>query len=851
MTKRSSRSLSRSSSRPPSSQSAGPGTLGRETLATHRDSPSLPTPSRMSHTYSAAAVLASDASAAASSSTSANTQYDVPRVEEPRMSTSVSPVPLIPQLSPPQLSVPSLAPDEESHLRSVSHSSTSTAVDSTPRTPADFAHDEPEQRSLIRIVSLSRQVDSPTTLDDEDDAARLKGKVPELPSHDADIDGDEATLLYGDSAPEDLDHDYAHVPEDQSTTFLDSEPSMRISTATTMSEGETTGFGLTLLQDFVNGDMDDGEAEGCSVHTQSMDDSIATVEGPHETTVITHIDEHGPTHVRSESEAASTRSSSIYSHASRHSRAGSHSHSLSGAPSPRDDVASATDSDYAGEDWEGASDIYDNYRYSRASMASKMSRLSKGSMHTVASGLGIALEAPPPIPTDSRRPSLDSLRHAAARDRERERFGSASASASASVEDVRRTVKVLDTTDPASPAGENADTKEVHTPVTARRIPPPLELASSNYNRLAMPETPSQAGFSPLLHTSFHSPLPSPPGMHSPSYLTPLSSPGTTPLFSNTPGGAASALRQRLELGRASPSPLATHAHLAHPALYEQVDSGRARLSTQPIVVEDNEIVLPMAANDADSTVSASLATSPTASVPSFDAVSEKKRMIETTYFVANQAPPPPYTPMSPTAGSSGMDSQDVFSPHPHSQSHPSSPLPPAIPRPQPSSANAFARRSMFLPHPHAPKPADVPSGPMYGRAPVAASPQASPTGPPPGSLAHALLMALQARADPMRTRPVTIYANFDRELTSSVGPVPVVFSLERQSGRARQGEVSQPQSLPASASQPIPRTNFAPQAQTARPRSSSMSDVVVFAADGDVLEHRSVLDRICDGLAY
>ena len=53
-------------------------------------------------------------------------------------------------------------------------------------------------------------------------------------------------------------------------------------------------------------------------------------------------------------------------------------------------------SDQGGEEWEGASDIYDNYRYSRFSVASKISRFSKGSM-----------KAPPPIPLTGQHPSFD------------------------------------------------------------------------------------------------------------------------------------------------------------------------------------------------------------------------------------------------------------------------------------------------------------------------------------------------------------------------------------------------------------------------------------------------------------
>ena len=63
-----------------------------------------------------------------------------------------------------------------------------------------------------------------------------------------------------------------------------------------------------------------------------------------------------------------------------------------------------SESEYGSEgegDWEGADDIYDQYRYSRFSMASKMSRFSKGSIYTIGSGSDA-----PPMP--NQRTSLES-----------------------------------------------------------------------------------------------------------------------------------------------------------------------------------------------------------------------------------------------------------------------------------------------------------------------------------------------------------------------------------------------------------------------------------------------------------
>ncbi|KIM37247.1 hypothetical protein M413DRAFT_448563 [Hebeloma cylindrosporum] len=58
--------------------------------------------------------------------------------------------------------------------------------------------------------------------------------------------------------------------------------------------------------------------------------------------------------------------------------------------------------------WEGASDIYDDYRYSRFSMASKMSMSSRFSVNTGASGSGAASGVTPTPPVPESRPSMDS-----------------------------------------------------------------------------------------------------------------------------------------------------------------------------------------------------------------------------------------------------------------------------------------------------------------------------------------------------------------------------------------------------------------------------------------------------------
>ncbi|KAI0344356.1 TBC-domain-containing protein [Trametopsis cervina] len=752
MTKRSSRSLSRSSSRPSSSQgSAPPLSRDSQSALAHRDLPQAP--SRMSHSHSAAAVLVTDTSSGITSS-------------------------VLPDAGSPPLASPQLLHDDATHIRSVSHSSTSTGLESTPRTPADFQHDG-HPRDLVTIVPSIRQVESPV---------QISSYVTES--------GLEPMKVSGDA--EDHSPLYADDPPDEDPSYIDSEPSTRISVA--ISEGEQ-GIGLSLLQDFVNGNVEDD----ASIH--SLAQSVSTLD--EHTTALPILN---PSSSTVERRLSSSPRSSMYSQASRQSQSMSDiprdGPSSIGAPSIRDAPSrtsthpSGVDSDYGGDEWDGASDIYDNYRYSRASMASKVSRFSKGSMHTVASGLGLT-EAPP-LPFDSRRPSVDSVKFGmgAARDR----LGSAT-TASSSVEDVRKTA--VSPADCTSPVGD---------PPSARRIPPPLDLASSNHSKSASQGTQSsQTSSSPLLHSAFHSPT----SLNSPSFVSPMSTPSTAPLFSNTLGGAASALRQRLEKVR-EPAGLAGTS-LALPASDSR---GKTRLSTQPIVVDDDGQDVTVETIHSTEEETSSVA-SPMSAL--FSSAEEKKRLIETTYIVVNQAPPPPYSPMSPTAGSSAMAPQD---------SPPSQDVEEEGPSSENTRRSDFVRRSIFLPHPHAPKPAEVPNGPMYGRMPIATSHATFSAGPPPGSLIHTLQMVNAARHDPFRPRLATFYGKFDRELASSVGPVPIAFSLEPQSNvpanrpklvhtepSIKESVVPEQQQGGTSSTNPIPRPNFFPQAPSVRPRSRSFSE--------------------------
>ncbi|KAJ3536565.1 hypothetical protein NM688_g6822 [Phlebia brevispora] len=306
MTKRSSRSLSRSSSRPSSSQSAtAPPMVSRDSLSAapghghsqpQSTSPSLslPTPpSRMSYSYSAASISVTDEASLSTSMSQGGTTSAV----------SSPPLPSSPHLPAPNTHSQSTH-EEDAHLRSASHSSGSTALDSAPRTPADFGKEglgeSMDHSGLVRIVSLSRQVDSPTELHDEGalkfplrrelsvdtqkavsgDGRRSSSEETRVPSmqNSPSLESvkEQPSLEKGEESTE--RSSYAETDTD--------DVSSRISVA--LSDGEV-GIGLSLLNDLA-GDGDDASSTYSSVNRRSFadqhpsiahDNSQAEVEDPH------------------------------------------------------------------------------------------------------------------------------------------------------------------------------------------------------------------------------------------------------------------------------------------------------------------------------------------------------------------------------------------------------------------------------------------------------------------------------------------------------------------------------------------------------------------------------------------
>ncbi|KAF9645318.1 hypothetical protein BDM02DRAFT_596465 [Thelephora ganbajun] len=408
-------------------------------------------------------------------------------------------------------------------------------------------------------------------------------------------------------------------------------------------------------------------------------------------------------------------------------------------------------SDQGGEEWEGASDIYDNYRYSRFSIASKMSRFSKGSM-----------KAPPPIPLSGQRPSSEQE-------------------------------------------------------VIAKR-PAPLDLGAR----------------SPLLHTTFGSPVNSPGESTATSTI---SAPPST-------AGIATTIKYRLESERSPEIPATADVHLT-PAREGE------------IVISDDEDGPEVALTD-----DSSRPPSPTDAgnetldlTTSFQSVEDDSTSTDESVLVIHPLPETqplrlPRTPTSP----------------PPQETHPAPPLQPlTIAQPRPSKPPAFdfgsSRTSMFLPHPGAPKaPVTAPIGPLYGR--VQSPPSSVPSVEHTQTLLIQLLhVAATAQTHPNGTsRKTTVYGKCKSDLASAIGPVPITFSLEppisvpanriaphrsqSSDSNSTQSPSSQPstpidQSFPlnrsSSSQKPtgtgtgpnsgtIPRPNFFPQKPQIRPRSRSFS---------------------------
>ena len=536
-----------------------------------------------------------------------------------------------------------------------------------------------------------------------------------------------------------------------------SDHTSRISAA--MSDG-AADIGLSMLQDFLAGNVDDdedsvnedeGEDEDDRSERTSLEDTVDGFPAP-------------PTQIPTSSRATSLVLDTVR------------------PPSTLSEYSEDGDGD-----GDGAS-FYDNYRYSRQS-----------SVHALAA-------VPPPIPTDlppSVRHSLES--HLS-----------------------MPTSPLANDSMPPSPPSQGTPLPTARLPT--RNVPPPLTLGSKS-SHAAGPSFSSIMTASPLLHTGFASPLSSPPmGSSTTASRSPLS-----PVFDFRGGGAASALRQRIESERTGSSPLSSPLPSAN-------SQERTFEQSQCIVVADTEEErVPSPRVPSPRGLQPQMPTSPTVSTTS--STSEKKRGGPLPLVVMNQAPPPPYTPTSPLTPV--PVASPTYSPMPM-------PMPsPVILRAHPQSAAepgpSQSRTSLFLPHPNAPKPSVSSQGALYWRT--------MPHVPP--SPSNGLVQTLRRAATQMRVGPngrpqfSTLYGSTAHDLLTSAGPVLIYFSTDPPNdvpaNRMRmantpsppapipaspkgippsQGGLRPPADRHASTTNPnaIPRTNFIPQAVTTRPRSRSFS---------------------------
>ena len=528
-------------------------------------------------------------------------------------------------------------------------------------------------------------------------------------------------------------------------TYDYSEDNHRISTA---SDGEL-GIGLSLLQDLVNGAHPDDWSS-----TEEGDDSVNQRVQPSRTPSVSsrnddvqHISATDPT------ESLRRSSSASVAHHPYHS------------------------------DWEGASDIYDDYRYSRQSFASKMSRYSQSSVYTTNS-----VSKAPPLPTDS----WDGAERKQSTDSNSPFFPTSSPSKLSNA--------------PSHPDAARA--KGAHVSYPPRTVVGVLA------------EQPDD----PLIQATFPSPPTSPDtaSTHSESFrISPKSSLSSFPPVMPTTGAALS-LRQKFEVERRSPTlpqqlvgngnivieddeVPPTHDDSGVPEITHEIESASSRSSSPDLSAAP--LLGPLRVTNRTPSPSPSISHAPPSPSPSRAEVGDWKpdaspspsappTPVTPTF---SQIPPPqilqqgPPQPAAPIAQSeSGLRTGRGELPHTRATHSPSAgptslplqpqsqPLTQAVPRqaviPATQQGGPGSRRSLFLPHPNAPKPAPIRSEPMYVRRALE-QPVYGPPRIPESNAVHVIRMAVAGPRGP--TPLCTIYGRCDIDLSKATGPVPITFSLE------------------------------------------------------------------------
>ncbi|TFK66952.1 hypothetical protein BDN72DRAFT_799449 [Pluteus cervinus] len=620
---------------------------------------------------------------------------------------------------------------------------------------------------------------------------------------------------------------------DKSFTDYDGEPSTRLSIA--LSDGEV-GIGLSLLQDLVSGGDDDWSSTNSRYSTQSMlrtpnkdvditqDMEDSPLDGGFEYGEDEDDDDDDEEKVVDQLQEMDADSTPQQKHVGVMQEPTSPTPSMSFLPNLHERKPSLVPSTMSkrSDEWEGASDIYDNYRYSRYSIASKASRHSQISSSTHPNPTTTI----PPIP-DS-RPSLDGLilPH---RDRKVSNESATSVYTQASKKSTpisplatRTSFLSLSPVSPSSPPTPNGISLS-HLPVTPLQEP----------RYLTRPTPLELQDRSPLLHTNFGSTLSSPiGGGPSPSPNSMRFSPGTaSPTFFGS-NGMASALRQRFEVDK--PADPVQRGSTEEERKNENDGEGIGG----KIVVEDDEELPSGLADDShlhdEPSMSESLETSPQISteqlLPALDHPSSPPPIVNPAQQELAPIPPPTTAPL-PSPSSTLTDGGGLkplggtATPPPSSLSP--SPSPSHL-RPSLSELRGAdgpgqpQRRSLFLPHPGAPRAPAASQGPMYIQPPSAGGPasfastgfhqqpsqqpphppqlqsqsqsqqqlqtqpqQRPPTtfidGVPAGSSIHITrILSQKGRSPPSgRGPPPTMYGRTEVDLANSTGPVLITFTLD------------------------------------------------------------------------
>ena len=467
-------------------------------------------------------------------------------------------------------------------------------------------------------------------------------------------------------------------------------------------------------------------------------------------------------------------------------------------------------------------DIYDDYRYSRYSLASKRaSVISKASGTSKASSKARVNAPPMPLPSD--RPSYDASRPSIGSDnRPRPSLESASSSMSFKRPSLTRSRSDESTHETHMlPLTSQFPAVPVHVPV---RTESRLRIVHDGYMQggddhgerelqvehasteddtgqvglnievvevadedgaqdqeadvgRTLTSLNTSAALSPLLHTTFGSP-------HSSRFTdveegsdqdhwrrhsnksgkSAMSSAEGLPKSPIDGGGMASALRAKVEAEHTPSSGTTSTLVVCNPD-----PSSNEEPNARAIVVDDEEGHVTGINTTFNGPILATKAASPL-----------------TTPTTQTPNTPQVTAATDPAQGTPPADQPDGTekSPFLGQRSHPS------------RSSHPFARTSMFLPHPNAPKAVHQSQGPMYGR--TAPQPYAYPVPPGPGvgnmthppqqpgttfystQILHQLRsVSIAASQGPARRPPMTLFARCEPDLSGSMGPVPIQFSLD------------------------------------------------------------------------